>query len=192
MNPPLRIGPDGLVEVATSREVKHLNHYLKGQPTPEFLSTPVGNARPKKRRNTDSTLRPIPDFHPIAILTRRIKSRPSLKNCQFCNCQVREDKLQGHENFRCPLRPKRVKMEGASAPTRRKKLRPAAKAVRLKGSASKASSDCIRYRPEDGEVEVPSWKNNLDATKNCGYPAREEGKYGSYPSHDGFDDESEP
>jgi hypothetical protein len=42
------------------------------------------------------------------------------------------------------------------------------------------------------EVERPSWWDNLDATKNCGYPAREEGRYGSYPSHDGFDDESKP
>jgi hypothetical protein len=42
------------------------------------------------------------------------------------------------------------------------------------------------------EVEQHSWSDNLDATKNRGYPAREEGRYGSYPSHDGFDDESEP
>jgi len=42
------------------------------------------------------------------------------------------------------------------------------------------------------EVENPSWWNNLDATKNYGYPAREAGRYGSHPSHDGFDDESKP
>jgi hypothetical protein len=32
----------------------------------------------------------------------------------------------------------------------------------------------------------------LDQTKNCGFPCREGGRYGSYPSHDGFDDESKP
>jgi hypothetical protein len=42
------------------------------------------------------------------------------------------------------------------------------------------------------EAEIPSWRNNLDATKNYGYPARESGRYGSHPSHDGFDDESKP
>ncbi len=49
-------------------------------------------------------------------------------------------------------------------------------------------------RPEDQEEfnDAPEWWNNLDATKGIGYPAREEGRYGSYPSHDGFDDESEP
>jgi len=31
---------------------------------------------------------------------------------------------------------------------------------------------------------------NLDATKDMCYPAREQGKYGTHASHDGFDDES--
>jgi hypothetical protein len=42
------------------------------------------------------------------------------------------------------------------------------------------------------EAESPPWRNNLDATKNYGYPAREAGRYGSHPSHDGFDGESKP
>ena len=33
---------------------------------------------------------------------------------------------------------------------------------------------------------------NLDATKLYAHAYREQGKYGSHPSHDGFDDESEP
>ncbi len=32
---------------------------------------------------------------------------------------------------------------------------------------------------------------NIDATKNIGYPARDyKARYGTYPGHDGFDDES--
>jgi hypothetical protein len=42
------------------------------------------------------------------------------------------------------------------------------------------------------EIENPEWRHNLDATKDIGYPAREEGRYGSHPAHDGFDDESKP
>jgi hypothetical protein len=42
------------------------------------------------------------------------------------------------------------------------------------------------------EIEAPAWWRNLDATRGIGYPAREEGRYGSHPSHDGFDDESDP
>jgi hypothetical protein len=48
-------------------------------------------------------------------------------------------------------------------------------------------------RTEDGEeIEYPEGWDNLDATKGIGYPARDDGRYGSFPSHDDFDDESEP
>ncbi len=48
--------------------------------------------------------------------------------------------------------------------------------------------------PADGTditQQVERWDRH-DASKGIGYPCREEGSYGSYPSHDGFDDESEP
>jgi hypothetical protein len=45
---------------------------------------------------------------------------------------------------------------------------------------------------ENPDIEDSPWWDTLDATKNIGYPARESGRYGSYPAHDGFDDESEP
>jgi hypothetical protein len=54
-----------------------------------------------------------------------------------------------------------------------------------------AAPESLRHKGKV-EAETPSWRNNLDATKDYGYPAREEGRYGSYPSHDGFDDESKP
>jgi len=42
-------------------------------------------------------------------------------------------------------------------------------------------------------VEAPDGGMNIDATKDIGYPAREWGsRYGSHPTHDSFDDESEP
>lgn len=47
-----------------------------------------------------------------------------------------------------------------------------------------------RYKDVEAEIEAPDWRNNLDASKDIGYPAREYGLYGSYPAHDGFDDES--
>jgi hypothetical protein len=56
---------------------------------------------------------------------------------------------------------------------------------------AEGSQESLRYKSEV-EAESPSWRNNLDSTKNYGYPARETGRYGSHPSHDGFDDESKP
>jgi hypothetical protein len=192
MNRPLRIGPDGIVEFATRREVAHLNHCLEAQPTPELSATPVGKSRTKKGRHTAPILHRVSDLPPIASFVRRAKPRLPLKNCPFCNCQVREDRLQGHLITRCPLRPSNAKHTAVAAPPQLKKLRANPKPISSIGRSFEASQDLIRYKPEDGEAESPSWKNNLDATKNCGYPAREEGRYGSYPSHDGFDDESEP
>jgi hypothetical protein len=48
----------------------------------------------------------------------------------------------------------------------------------------------LRWKGEE-EMEVPAWWINLDASKDIGYPVREEGRYGSHPSHDDFDDESQ-
>ncbi len=60
-------------------------------------------------------------------------------------------------------------------------------------SADKILAASISWEDEDlDDVEAPDGWMNLDATKNIGYPAREQGRYGSHPSHDGFDDESEP
>ena len=44
----------------------------------------------------------------------------------------------------------------------------------------------------DFDNEGDLYEENIDATKGIGYPAREDGSYGSHPSHDGFDDDSEP
>ncbi|HQU93806.1 MAG TPA: hypothetical protein PLK77_16035 [Pyrinomonadaceae bacterium] len=46
------------------------------------------------------------------------------------------------------------------------------------------------YDGDWDDMDVGLWPRNLDASKNIGYPCREDGRYGSYPSHDGFDDES--
>ncbi len=45
---------------------------------------------------------------------------------------------------------------------------------------------------EVGDLEAPDGGLNRDGSKDIGYPAREAGKYGSYPSHDRFDDDSDP
>ena len=58
-------------------------------------------------------------------------------------------------------------------------------------STENISQESLRHKGTV-EAEAPPWRNNLDATKDYGYPAREAGRYGSHPSHDGFDDESKP
>lgn len=45
---------------------------------------------------------------------------------------------------------------------------------------------------EDHDEDWLPWEKNIDATRLYAHSYREEGKYGSHPGHDGFDDESEP
>jgi len=54
------------------------------------------------------------------------------------------------------------------------------------------SSDKNSLRSKEAKIEIAAIVENIDATKNYGFPARESGRYGSHPSHDGFDDESKP
>jgi hypothetical protein len=58
------------------------------------------------------------------------------------------------------------------------------------GSASPVESakDVLR---ESTTLVAPRDKN-LDATKLYAHSYREQGRFGSHPSHDGFDDESSP
>ena len=57
-------------------------------------------------------------------------------------------------------------------------------------TSTEAAEDLENF--EDYDEDWLPWEKNIDATKNYGYSCREEGKYGSLPGHDGFDDESTP
>jgi len=243
MNRLLKIGPDGLVEFATDREMAHVTHCLDREATSE---------QSKNVKKEASTV----DFASLNVRLAR-KVRQMMKSCPLCNCKVREDRLQTHIEMKCPSRPNHNSppspREKSTVSFSRKKSKISKRDVQLfvkcpqcgsevasdllikhraqthgrmdqtlgkfktpvlrnvgganvtsvgegskKGKAAKHLGSTAKTAPglarKEGEVEVerPAWWDNLDATKNCGYPAREEGRYGSYPSHDGFDDESKP
>lgn len=162
-------------------------------------------------------LSPSTGFVPKAVSVVRsgVLTGFAMKSCPLCKCQVREDRLERHVQNRCPQRPD--KPENASDTARRtsggghgiaevfqqlsKSRKPVLPSnIGRRGSARQqiskralgnASPQSLRDKGSI-EVERPSWWNNLDATKDYGYPAREAGRYGSHPSHDGFDDESKP
>jgi hypothetical protein len=146
-------------------------------------------------------------------------SRPTAE-CQYCKAQVRVDRLSKHLELRCPLRPNkpsrprpqevtigapfgvRAVAAKVSATKGRTQVNPLGRPGTMQAkNVDKNETDCpfgkgafqksLRDKGES-DIERPSWWDNLDATKNRGYPAREDGRYGSYPSHDGFDDESKP
>jgi hypothetical protein len=202
VNRPLMIGPDGLVESATSREMAHLGHCLERASQSTTLHSSVGPARES------------------IVFPRRSRTAAGapMKSCPLCSSQVREDRLQKHMSSRCPFRlggpehhkPARQvvgkphsianvfqRLSASSKPRRPSKLGrrvpvPIHPQVEKTRHSMESAPQKSGRQVGNVQVERPSWGDDLDATKNCGYPAREEGRYGSYPSHDGFDDESKP
>jgi hypothetical protein len=62
------------------------------------------------------------------------------------------------------------------------------------GSESKVEKPAkIRFlfRQHPKNISFDSLEPDLDAAKPYAHSAREHGRFGSHPSHDGFDDESE-
>lgn len=62
---------------------------------------------------------------------------------------------------------------------------------------SRHSSQRNRIFPSAVDERLAAIQNDrkerlLDHSKDIGFPCREGGRYGSYPAHDGFDDESKP
>jgi len=195
---------------------KHLRNFHPEGSSPLLQETQITNAIQQAGENSRPGSSPSPLQESMTPTRPLATVSTPMKNCPLCNQQVREDRMQKHLDFRCSLRPGKPQrhkpgMQVALVPhgiaevfqrlSSSKIDRPSKLGTRGAGpkdsgrkpkhSTGDASSESARYTGKAG-VERPEWWDNLDATKNCGYPAREEGRYGSYPSHDGFDDESKP
>jgi hypothetical protein len=101
-----------------------------------------------------------------------VQSRSESKNsvysyevCSVCKAKVRVTRIEEHMA--------RVHMRRVG---------------RSHAAVVRSSKDPLR---QSTSVVAPLDKN-LDATKLYAHPCREHGRYGSHPSHDGFDDESTP
>ena len=64
--------------------------------------------------------------------------------------------------------------------------------LKFEGIADVDASSSESQRAKTGDVEIEPIDSRIDATRNIGYPVRENGPYGSHPMHDDFDDESDP
>lgn len=62
----------------------------------------------------------------------------------------------------------------------------------LKNGHNDYFEDTENYDNDDLDPdEIDFLQQNMDATKDYGYPCRDEGRYGSLSGYDGYDDESE-
>ena len=110
---------------------------------------------------------------------------PSLQQIESSVQSRSESKTSGHKYELCSVckakvRVTRIKKHMAKVHKRRF-VGPRAVVVPSSKDPTRESTTFIAPRDK-----------NLDATKLYAHPCREQGRYGSHPSHDGFDDESSP
>jgi endogenous inhibitor of DNA gyrase (YacG/DUF329 family) len=162
-----------------------LNSRLSPQ-AKQTISRRALNSRSSSRRKSTISLRDIELFVKCPTCGAKVASDQFTKHRAVAHGRTGESRGE----FQTPVARNQARSGEPGAVKRSKKSK--------KGGVSRVHSVRDNAEPESArqkdkiEVERPSWWDNLDATKNCGYPAREEGRYGSYPSHDGFDDESKP
>jgi hypothetical protein len=107
------------------------------------------------------------------------RHRPARQNvCPCCGCHIRPERLKTH------LR--KVHRENKSQKPRRHSSQA------KRGEISRTSGKADRHDRWKKTVESAQspLQPNLDATRLYAHRYREKGRYGSHPSHDGFDDES--
>ena len=167
-----------------------LQSHMTGKCPSRFASNPLIPSRRKSNKSRSSLRRRS---------TVSLKDIQLFVTCPTCGIKVASDQFAKHRaaahggigqsrgKFQIPV----ARNQGRSQPGAGERSKKGKAARNRVHSADNAPLESARQKGKI-EVERPSWWDNLDATKDRGYPAREEGRYGSYPSHDGFDDESKP
>lgn len=139
---------------------------------PEVVVCPRGCGAHLASRDLDSHIKKVHAATPSVHQKPGSKGLPSdsfedYKHCPVCSVRVKAQRLKRHLRKVHSLRPKGV----ASGP-------------------NSVPSD-IDVQRQSTTLIAPRDKN-LDATKLYAHSFREHGRFGSHPSHDGFDDDSDP
>ena len=154
---------------------RHEHDTLEAEPPPQ---SPARRADREKRKKHVSPA-------PQASRTRR------LVRCPDCTAQVRDDRLESH---RAKVHNRRASRSSTRTTTRRNGV------ITRKGAGSPGMRSKQRSSRETGENSTPAFGagspygngRSLDGAYGVGHHFREQGRYGSYPSFDAMDDESEP
>lgn len=136
---------------------------------------------------------------------------PGWTVCRRCGTRLKSKNLKSHAKKNCPCReslveyipPTRTPLRGAPQTGTAKRTKSASKAhaprggsratdVRARAAARSAVHGSIRSDISDAKAYSDETTKNQDATYAYGIHYRENGPFGSHPSHDGFDDESGP
>lgn len=118
-------------------------------------------------------------FSTKAASPSRTGNSEILKKCPGCGANVKAKKLPRHIRLKCPNRKRGANLP-RSSPMGRRQTSVSLGMDHDSSNKKRAIYDQVQSR------------DRLDATKPYAHPYREQGRFGSHPSHDGFDDESSP
>jgi hypothetical protein len=197
---------DGLA-VALIDHAQHIDLYRRypvyrqGRPRPELVKCPEPGCFARLTPRLQNHLkkihmrgRPIPfSVQPPPVLNapeeplqERPKSVPQLVPCPISGCSA---KLNPNRVARHMLKAHREVLQA-------RVNKNASHITNEKTHTSKVAREIVVNSIPDGTPRVSSYaqapEKNLDATKGHAHAYRESGRFGSHPSHDGFDGESCP
>jgi hypothetical protein len=169
LHPPLP--GDGGRPKRTRRRCELCGVNLPHRETCIYLSAPIPTTSPRRKK--------------VRRPTKRNASPPrTLELCSVCGVPVREDRLAKH------LRTVHSAMGKSVSSTRAKPQRPPTAPRPPKTSSRSSPSTKAPVATERGQYEI---EGNLDYTRKHQYSTnyREQGRFGSHPSHDDYSDEGD-
>lgn len=137
-------------------------------------------AKPRLRIETIVPKRPVPSSQSRSknLQTDSPSTSNELLTCLQCGARVKAKKIDKHRRIKCPKRVGRGQPQHCRTETR-------SDSGSLANGQPSSKQKSALYDQLQG-------RDRHDATKSYAYPYREQGRFGSHASHDGFDDESAP
>lgn len=150
---------------------------------PYLISNVVKRPKVAVRPRVQITAKPAPAAKPKRKRDKRVA-------CPKCGQSVKEIRLESHLQKPHSGSQKKVQTKKVPPPSSRNQTQVKTFVVRplkpvLAGASGGNKEDDLRY-------ESPQSVRAMDYTREYAHAFREQGRYGSHPSHDGFDDESNP
>ena len=124
------------------------------------------------------------------------RSQNGFTKCPVCNCELKQPRRArhlekvhaGHKRGGDKPIPSAARKSSRVESARVKSCGP----TKHPGSHHAAATPRTRGTAKATQTIAEEMTDRRDASLGIGYPVRERGRYGSFPGHDGFDDESGP
>lgn len=135
----------------------------------------------------------------MRVTQKAVALREGVELCPMCKVLVSPARITSHKANRCPKRPnvpgQAIQSRAVSGP--KSKMNPqSTRSVRNSGGQTQRKKETVQIsNPHEDLIEAMPQElvmDRMEANRGMGFFARENGRFGSHPLHDRFDDESGP